>query len=357
MHYIIQPYVFWKGHFRQYFENLISDNYTCIYADSRDNLVRNSVFVPSFRINYEKSFVSFALARLVNASKTILALAKRFKIKNDSVHFIEFEPFSFLLFECLTLFRKKRVLITVHSVKPMRFQNSVKYAASLFQRQVFAMLIRYGHRRGYTFVVHYQTHQKQLEGIIGSGRNIFVIEYPCPAPKSTKPKELGEKKLLIYGQIREDKGIYEFLSNKTVEKLRITVAGRIMDRRIRHLRCDKYHFIDKFLSDEEVDAVFAEHDFLLLPYGARYTGGAGPLKDAFSYGMPVICSGIAIFREVVQRDSTGFIYRTVEDIESLVNSVDQESYRELSHNCMRYAAGNTWHTMRARYFDLYEHVL
>jgi glycosyltransferase involved in cell wall biosynthesis len=203
--------------------------------------------------------------------------------------------------------------------------------------------------------VHYQTHQKQLEGVLGSDRNIFVIDYPCPAPKITKPKELRGKKLLIYGQIREDKGIYEFLVDERIQRLKITIAGRIVDRRVLTICNSNYTFINEFLSLEQIHELFAQHDFLLLPYSPTYTGGAGPLKDGFAYATPVICPNWDLFREVVEVYGTGLLYNSPAEIETLLSTINHETYRKLSLNCIKYARENNWETMRSKYFRMYDY--
>src|SRR5690606_29310655 len=84
-------------------------------------------------------------------------------------------------------------------------------------------------------VTHYECHRKSIAEIIGQQfeDRISVINYPAPEPKSNQVKVLtSSPKYLIYGQIREDKGIYDFLKNDSTKKLNITIAGKIVDRRI-----------------------------------------------------------------------------------------------------------------------------
>lgn len=355
MHYVLQPYLFWKGHFRQYFLNLLSGRYHYIYCDKKDNNLRNSVFVRSYEIDYEKSFVRFVIARIIHSIKANMALIKHLK-NGDSIHFIEFEPLSFLIFDLLTLFKDKKALITVHSIKRVRYGNKLKDLVSFIQRLIYRAALIHARNRGFAFVVHYEMHKTELAEIVGPKGSIAVIPYPCPLPKVRGHKTLSGKRLLIFGQIREDKGIYEFLSDENVKKFNITVAGSIQDRRIHKINHDKYLFIDRFLSDHEVDELFDKHDFLVLPYRSGYTGGAGPLKDSFAYGIPVICSDIGVFKEILGTWNTGFIYRDTSDIGDFLAKINMDKYVEMSRNCLRYAENNNWNTMRDRYFSIYEGI-
>jgi len=354
MLYIVQPYVFWKGHFKQYFLNLLSDRNFYIYCNREDLAIANSKFIKSWQINYEKSFSGFILARLIHSIRVVVALVSRINVGKDSVHFIEFEPISFFVFESLTFFRKKKVVITIHSIRRIVYQSTIRDLISRAQRWLFSLAVRYAARKGYNFVVHYKFHEKQLLELIGGKAKVTLIDYPSPSPLVKQPKQLNGGKLLIYGQIREDKGIYDFLLDKAVQRIPITVAGRILDRRILDFHRENLTIIDDFISEQELAKLFGQCDFLLLPYGRGYAGGAGPLKDSFAYATPVICSDLEIFKEIVLGYDTGLVYENPASIAELVEHIDNQRYRQLSENCLNYARNNDWGAMREKYFALYE---
>jgi glycosyltransferase involved in cell wall biosynthesis len=358
---IVQPYLFWKGHYRRYFENLIADRFNYLYCDRKENSIPNSIYLKASVFDLEHSFTGFFLSRILNSFKTAWALMNiSFKksVKKLPVHFIEFEPFSFLFFESFHCKRKATVVITIHSIERTQFESNLKNFISSVQRWFYRKALRRGLRRGYTFVVHYETHRLQLQSLLGNYVNVVVNDYPAPELKRSNPKELlPTKGLLIYGQIREDKGIYEFLSHPEIKKLRITIAGKILDQRVFSLLTHKsYTFLDRFISDEELSSIMDTHSFLVLPYKLAYTGGAGPLKDAFAFGMPVIGSDIAIFNEILFSLKKGFVYKSYSDIKQFLTSITPEEYHEMSANCLSYAREVTWSRMRLKYFALYKQL-
>jgi D-inositol-3-phosphate glycosyltransferase len=354
---VAQPYLFCKGHFRQYFENLLSEKYQYIYCDKQDNRYPNSIWLKAFDIEHEKNFLGFMMSRLLHSLKIDYLIWKRSYSAPLKIHFIEFEPLSFLLFEMLTVFKKKKIVITLHAIKRMKYKNKLKDLASALQRIIYTIAIKYASQRGYLFVVHYNTHKQQLLKIIGS-QKVETIDYPCPYPVTEKPLSMGESKgkLLIFGQIREDKGIYLFLNDKESERLSITIAGRIEDERILALNRPNVNVVNKYLTSKELTDIINDHDYVLFPYDRHYTGGAGTLKDSFSYGKPVICSDIPVFKEIVNTYDTGFIYSDIDDIKSFIRSIDDQQYSEMSKNCLTYAQKNNWNTMRAAYFRLYDSI-
>ncbi|PKN32944.1 MAG: hypothetical protein CVU61_15710 [Deltaproteobacteria bacterium HGW-Deltaproteobacteria-19] len=350
---IVQPYLFWRGHFRRYFENLLSDRYSYLYCDEQDRRYTNATWLKSLPIDYDRDILRFLLARLLHSLKTISHLTNRDGAgKPQSIHFIEFEPFSFMLFELLTPFRKKKILITLHSIGRMVYRSPAKDLASRLQRWVYVRAIRHAGRRGYRFVVHSRAHGHQLCRTAGAVR-VDVIEYPCSYPALENPRPLKGMKLLIFGHMREDKGIHEFLEDQKSNAYSITMAGRIHDPRLRALQKKGLQVIDRFLAEEELKALIDDHDYVLLPYAKHYPGGAGPLKDALSFGKPVICSDIDIFREVVETHGVGFVYRDISEIASFLEKTTPAQYTEMAENCLAYAREHDWHSMRKQYFCIY----
>lgn len=354
--FIVEPYIFWKGHYKQYFENLLSSKNYYIYCDTEDRNYLNSFFTKAFIGNCENNFTQYILCRLKNSYRANRLLRSKVK-ENDLIHFIEFEPLNFILFELLTYFKKKKAVLTIHSIESMTYHNKIKNMIALIQRMVYRMGLKLAKKRNYTFVVHYEEHCKQLQEIVGPCAKIKVIEYPSPAVIIDKPKSLKAKKLLIFGQIREDKGFYEFLSQEPAKQLTITIAGKIYDERIKSLFGVKnYTFIDQFVSNSELTELFGQHDFLLLPYGKNYTGGAGPLKDSFAFATPVITSSIPIFKEIIDKYGTGYYFNAIEEIQEKIEAVSEQKYIDYSKNCIEYASTHGWNYMRKEYFKLYRNL-
>lgn len=353
--YIVEQYVSWNGHYKKYFENLISRNYNYLYCGKTQYRYPNAIFLKaSYKTEKNHSFFNFVRGRFLDSFK---AYYKLIQLKVDCAHLIEFEPFSFFL---ILLFRSAeipRLIVTVHSVQRMTFDSILKDSISLVQRKIYRYTLRRLAKNNSVFVTHYCHHKSQLLSVIGERyeHSIRTINYPCPTIKAidNTQKRLLNGKLLIHGQIREDKGVYEFLTSEGAENLNITIAGRILDTRILSIQRPGLVIINKFIEEEHLENLLGTHDFMLLPYSKKYSGGAGTLKDSLSYGLPVIVSDIPIFREVIQEGQVGFVYKNILDIEKLC-LVNRADYNVLVDNCIAYATKFSWNHMREEYFKIYE---
>jgi glycosyltransferase involved in cell wall biosynthesis len=111
--------------------------------------------------------------------------------------------------------------------------------------------------------------------------------------------------------------------------------------------------IDRFLTSAELDRLFDECDYAFLPYGPFYTGGAGPLKDAFAYGKPVVCSRLPIFEEIVLKHRVGLIVDGSEPLAAVLAGITDEEYQAMSDRCRAYAGTHSWRHMREQYYLIY----
>lgn len=356
--FIVEQYFSWKGHYKQYFENLLSEKYSYIYCAKIKENYPNSIFLSaSYKEGETKSFLNFIKGRLFDSFTTYSHLISQ---KPVAAHLIEFEPFSFLY---LLLFKRKEIphlIITVHSIDRMNYNNKIKDLISWVQRKVYQYSLRQASSLGATFVTHYKHHKRQLNLLLGENYNspIVIINYPCPERFNNHlQKKSINKRFLIYGQIREDKGIFEFLSNPETQALNITIAGKIHDERILKFNYPNLKIINKFISEEELPELIDTHSFMLLPYHENYTGGAGTLKDSLSYGLPVIASDIPIFQEIIQGEQVGFIFKSVHDINAFADGINEKDYFALQKKCSDYAQKYNWEYMRNEYFNLYENIL
>lgn len=117
--------------------------------------------------------------------------------------------------------------------------------------------------------------------------------------------------LLFFGLIRPYKGLedlvraFDALPEEQARRLWLTVAGETWEgwtlpaeliARSRYR--DRITFINRYVSDAEVAALFAGADAAALPY--RRSSGSGALHVALSHGLPVIVSAVGGLVEAVQ---------------------------------------------------------
>ena len=134
---------------------------------------------------------------------------------------------------------------------------------------------------------------------------------------------------LIFGNICYEKNI----------ELLITAACNIYERGIRGFKisingmCDNWNFylneirypeifeIDiRLIDNNEIPKLFSESHYLVQPY--RIVSQSGPLKIAFNYNLPIICSNLAGFSDEVIPNINGFLFESC-NVKSLENLLIQ----------------------------------
>jgi len=182
--------------------------------------------------------------------------------------------------------------------------------------------------------VHTDPMKKELEDDFGITSNkVTVIPFginnsvPDTNLTSRQAKErLGihpdEKAILFFGAIRPYKGL-EYLAEAfrqlglTEQNYRLIIAGEpkkgteqylndikrtLNVERVRECVISKTEFIP----DEDTEVYFKAADVTVLPYTSVFQSGV--LFLAYSFGLPVIASDVACFREDIIESQTGFVF-------------------------------------------------
>jgi len=356
---VVQQYYFMPGHYRKYADALVHQaNHQFVYSSSEDLAIPGSVFVRSYERDGSGA-VYCLLTRIVNSFRCYKVSANLLRQNPKAeVHIVELEPVTFIL----NFFRHlKRIrVVTVHSVRPTKSNSGLFNILAAIQKKIFVLSIRsLSSFSNCVFVVHSKMHKEELKKIVPKlpKERLQIVNYPCDYPRFENGKKVRSKKLLIFGLLRADKGIYEFLAqfkNLTNNGYSIDVAGRLMDNRILEFEgINNINIINKYLLPEELDRLFLAADFVVLPYPQSYAGGAGPLKDSFSVGKPVCCSRIALFSEVIEESQAGLLFDTAEQMMQRLTEMSEEEYYQMADNALGYAKSYDWSYMRKSYEELY----
>jgi len=132
-----------------------------------------------------------------------------------------------------------------------------------------------------------------------------VDERPEPAEGDDGPVEL-----LFFGTIRPYKGLEDLIAAFDVlvaegeRDYRLTVVGETWEGWTAPAACirrsphrDRIAFVNRYVTDEEVDQAFRSADVVVLPY--RRSSTSGPLMVAMSYGLPVVVTAVGGLPEAV----------------------------------------------------------
>jgi hypothetical protein len=345
---VVQPYYFWKGHYREYANSLKSK--INIFLDTKRK------FKPILEKNDTK--ILYILSRFLNYIYTILVILKIFlkneKIKKENIHFLEFEPFSIFFFIILNFFLKKKFIITIHSTgNNTRFL----YILQIFRNFFFIfVLLLLNFTKCFAIIVHKKIDKFYIKKFYK--KKISILDYPCPTPKVKKEKKyLNNFSLLIFGQIRPDKNIENFFKRNVIPKeINITIAGEIENinfwNKLKKTGQLNLTIHNKFISSNILKKLIKKHNFNFLPYDKTYSGSAGPLKDSMSYGQPVICSNIQLFKSFLRINNVGLIY-SKENLKKILN-IDLNYYKVLSKNCINYCKKNNFNNFLKKHHKIYQ---
>ena len=197
------------------------------------------------------------------------------------------------------------------------------------------------------------------------------VPAPAPAPEpggSASRREPGRPlRLLVFGVIRRNKGVVEFLSRLGASSvpagtLALTIAGpceAALAARVREAARAlagrvAVTVLEGPVSDAHKAALFAGADYALLPYRDEFVAQSGVAIDAYEAGVPLLVSGNASLRHLVATDGSGYVYE--DDFERVFTDVafDAAAYRacvaRIAALCAtKYADA----AVRARYEELF----
>ncbi len=157
------------------------------------------------------------------------------------------------------------------------------------------------------FVVHNQHDRDLVVGRYGlRSERIVMIQYPSFDPHGgaavRQPRE-GPCRLLFFGTVRPYKGVedlvvaFERLLGEPGEQFELTIVGEtwegwtLPDRLIDASTVrDRIHRVDRYVTDAEAAAHFAEADVVVLPY--RRCSSSGNLGTAMALGLPVVTTRV-----------------------------------------------------------------
>lgn len=342
-YFFIQPYYSWKGHFKKYTDSLTVDSNEVVFVSCRQF----------------KNIIDYTFLRFICSIIAILKLRKKLT-KDDVCYFLEFEPLSFLIFYPIII-RAKKVYFTIHAISTPDLGNFLKDNLVRFQRIFFKLAVRvYSKHEKVNFIVHSKSHQLELAAINGISikENIHVIDYPCPMPNKfsyDKDNNNVSNDILCFGAMRVDKQLTPFiqeLADFGYNGFKFVFSGVITDSKIKEILNNLPDFItinDGFIDDQALACLISKSSYMIVPYGSAYTGGAGPLKDAASFGKPCLVSNLPLFHEVSETAKYCIPFSNIQDLYNQLESMNIDRYRQMVKNAISYSEKNNWTTLRARY--------
>ena len=133
---------------------------------------------------------------------------------------------------------------------------------------------------------------------------------PAPGTDPGHSRPAGVVRLLYFGVIRPYKGLddlasaFEGLSREEAAGYTLTIVGEVWegyDQPLRAFRSSAHAgritIVDRYVDDDELAALLADADALVLPY--RRSSASGPLHVAMGLGLPVLVTDVGGLAEAV----------------------------------------------------------
>lgn len=261
--------------------------------------------------------------KLIRFIKGYCKAGKDARKKGITIVHIHLFDLNFLNLIALITLKSKglKVVVTLHDVEPFNTKSN---------RTIRSMSLK----RISTFIVHNKSSEKALREF-DDKTTCFVVPHGNYLPfikKDDNQKKSNENlKILFFGQIKEVKGLDILLEalkilNDQKCQVELSVCGKPWHdsidkykKQIEELGLSDVVSTDfRYIDDKELQALFAEHDLVVLPYKRIYQSGVVLL--AMSYGIPVLTSDLPAFREFIVDGQNGFLFKT-ENPSHLANKI------------------------------------
>jgi glycosyltransferase involved in cell wall biosynthesis len=313
--------------------------------------------------------------KLLESLLNLAALSVRFLVSPPDIVHIQFLP---MLTEPLPLDlwfvqfcrrRGSKIVLTVHDLLPHNTGESHK--------QIFHDLYHMVDR----IICHSESIRERLavefsvkgEKVAVIPHGPFFYDLPATTEQTLQSFELDPRKLLVLWQgiISPYKGIDLLLEawqkvEATMEDVHLLIVGtgptdllEQIREQIRSLKLQRVEFHPRFISTEELVALYRAADIVVYPYRAITTSGA--LATGLALGKTIVASDLPVFRELLTSGENALFFDPQKPIElanSLTQLLQDALFRErLAKNVRKMNFGEeSWLSIANRTIDCYKFV-
>ena len=265
----------------------------------------------------------------------------------------------------IRLWRWCPVVVTVHNTNPL-------HGVSRFSPRRLGM--NWAMRGADELIVHtdFSIEQLKAQGV-GTPTALVPIgvevQPPCPPVPASPGRPLN---VLMYGRVCHYKGAdvliraVGLMPEQLRSELRVVIAGvpQVDPAALRSLAdevgaSDSIDWRLEFVSDEETRGLFCAADVVALPY--RDVDGSAVMAQALGFGVPVVASDLAGFREVVEEGGNGRLFK-VDDPASLASVLvdlvgDRRGVELMARRQRELGAATSWGAVGKLTRQVYENLI
>lgn len=262
---------------------------------------------------------------------TVTSLAKRILDKQPKlVLFTDDAVQSALVLSALD--GRARSVLSVHDVVShsgirTKFINKLK-------RFVKMIPIRKAYKRADEILLYSNTSEELFKKVYPSLASKAVVTRlgaHLVTDEANAPSEISSISdyVLFFGRIDEYKGVDYLLdvfkSTPQLNHINLVIAGKsVMNFSwLTAENTPNVKILDRFISDEEMNYLFKNCKYVILPY--RDASQSGIIPIAYHFGKPVLVSNVEGLLEYVDVAKTGYVYHNKEEFTELVLSMYGEA--------------------------------
>ncbi len=325
------------------------------------------------KIKYYQFFEGFSEAnkflRLIRFIKATIVSALKARAKSVNLVFLHIfsGQFVFLVLALIPRLLGLRVSIILHDIKS--FGNSDwKFNRYIINNLLAHDIIVHNDYSYQELIRNYSIRKIKRVHIIKHGGFLDFVDsgYNYDSPCNTLFEYDSKKRyILFFGQNKPAKGLdllIEAMLNVNND-VQLIVAGKInikvsdcYDRlSVSKKLMGKVHIIDRFITHKEMLYLFRISDILVLPYTKIYQSGV--LLIAMSYGLPVLASDLAAFKEIIEHEKNGLLFESnnINDLRNQINNyiINDKLLREIAANARKLMKENySWDNIAEKYLRL-----
>ena len=225
------------------------------------------------------------------------------------------------------------IILTIHDIQPFGPLKNQRVKLQFFLKK--ADLI----------IVHNEDVKYGLQQKFDLTTEIFVAKHGnYIKDKRQKFREItGLKQLAVLGRMKREKGVIDALQMMTLsgsDDLHLMLAGKCDDDFAKEIRefiasnhlYNKVTFIPRYLNSLEFESSIQATDLCLFPYNKVFQSGL--VLHVMSLGIPVLCSDLPFFKDLITHGKTGLLYKSG-DIQSFMEVVMEIKRGNYDLNYMR----------------------
>lgn len=277
----------------------------------------------------------------------IVAGIKRFS--PDILHCQE-TPYDYLM-GALVLLRNIPLVLTIHDHVP----HSGKDAEDRWRIRFYRRRLRH---MPDVVIVHGERIRRESEALLPWLRNRIIAIPHGPLGGASADNIHGWQRgaLLFFGRIEQYKGLRYFIDvvkalNADGVNVKGIIAGTGQD--LEQCRAEieangAFDLIGRYVADDEIPALFARANVIVLPYTDATQSGVAAM--ALRFGRPVVATDVGSIGEVVREGYNGFLVPP-RDVPALASAIkllveNQQLAVTLAKNAIRLAATElSWETI------------